>query len=86
LLILARKNNESIIIGDDIEVSIVDITPTTVKLGIKAPSSIPVHRKEIFELIHNENIMASRSEIIDLSKLSGELLRLKGNKKEQDGA
>jgi len=81
LLVLTRKNNESIIIGENIEVSIVDITPTTVKLGINAPPSIPVHRKEIFELIHDENIIASKSEIVDLTKLSGEIIKLKEKKK-----
>ena len=77
MLVLTRKNNESIIIGDNIEISIVDITPTSVRLGIKAPSSISVHRKEVFDLIQAENIIASKSEVFDLSELGGKLLKLK---------
>ena len=81
MLVLSRKNNESIIIGDNIEVYVVDISPTAVKLGIKAPHSIPVHRKEIFDVIQAENIKASKSEVVDISLLGSELLKLK---KEQD--
>jgi carbon storage regulator len=77
LLVLTRKLDESIMIGDNIEISVVDITPTSIKLGIKAPTSISIHRKEIYELIQKENLMASNSEIVDLSKLGGELLKLK---------
>jgi carbon storage regulator len=76
LLVLTRKNNESIIIGDNIEISIVDISPNSVRLGIKAPADISIHRKEIYDLIQNENIIASQSEVIDLSKLGGELIKL----------
>ena len=82
MLVLTRKNNESIIIGDNIEISIVDISTNSVRIGIKAPPSISIHRKEIFDLIQKENIMASKSKILDLSKLGGELLKLKKGKKE----
>ncbi|MBU1626957.1 carbon storage regulator CsrA [bacterium] len=81
MLILTRKNNESIIIGDNIEISVVEISQTSVRLGIKAPASIPVHRKEIYDTIQKENIIASMSEFIDISKLGGELLKLKSEKK-----
>ena len=77
MLVLTRKLNESIIIGDNIEISVVDITPTSIKLGIKAPKSITIHRKEIYDLIQKENLLASKSEIVDLSTLGGELLKLK---------
>ncbi len=62
MLVLARRLNESIIIGDDIEVVVIDIKGDQVKLGIKAPKRITVHRKEIYEEIQQENIAALRSE------------------------
>lgn len=61
MLVLARKINESIMIGDDIEIVIIDIKGDQVKLGIKAPKSVAVHRKEIYEEIQKENIAAMQS-------------------------
>ena len=51
MLILSRKKNESIKINDDITVMIVDIRGDKVRLGIEAPSNVPVHRAEIYEAI-----------------------------------
>ena len=62
MLVLARKLNESIIIGDDIEVVIIDIKGDQVKLGIRAPKQVTVHRKEIYQEIQQENIAAINSE------------------------
>ncbi len=62
MLVLARKINESIMIGDDIEIVVIDIKGDQIKLGIKAPRRISVHRKEIYEEIQQENIAAMRSE------------------------
>jgi carbon storage regulator len=61
MLVLTRKPNESIMIGDDVEVSVVEVRGEQVKLGIKAPKNIMVHRKEIFLAIQKENIDASQS-------------------------
>ncbi len=61
MLILARKINESINIGDKIEVSIIDIRGDQVKLGIKAPREVKVFRREVYEAIQNENLIASRA-------------------------
>lgn len=58
MLVLARKTNESIMIGDDIEIVVIDIKGDQVKLGIKAPKKVTVHRKEIYEDIRQENIAA----------------------------
>ncbi|HPB83118.1 MAG TPA: carbon storage regulator CsrA [Spirochaetota bacterium] len=58
MLVLARRINESIMIGDDIEVVVIDIKGDQVKLGIKAPKKITVHRKEIYNEIQQENIAA----------------------------
>jgi len=66
MLILSRKLNESIMIGDQIEVSIVDIRGDQVKLGIQAPKNIKVYRQEVYQAIQKENIEAvkSRPELI----------------------
>jgi carbon storage regulator len=58
MLALSRKLQESIIIGDDIEITVLSISKDQVKLGISAPKSVPVHRKEIFVQIQDENKQA----------------------------
>jgi carbon storage regulator len=60
MLVLSRKLNERIIIGDAIEVSVLSISRDKIKLGIHAPRVISVHRKEVYDLIHKENALASR--------------------------
>jgi carbon storage regulator len=62
MLVLSRQRDESIIIGDNIVVTIVDIRGDKVRLGINAPTEIPVHRQEIYEAIQRENRRASRVE------------------------
>lgn len=61
MLILSRKKDESIIIGDNIEISIVDIKGDHVKLGIKAPRDVKVYRQEVYEAIQKENKAAVNS-------------------------
>jgi len=61
MLILSRKINESINIGDKIEVSIIDIRGDQVKLGINAPRDVKVYRQEVYAAIQEENLMASRT-------------------------
>jgi len=72
VLVLARRLNQSIIIGNDIEVVIVDIKGDQVKIGIKAPKNVSVHRAEIHQEIQAENIKAMNVQIkpADLGKLS----------------
>ena len=65
MLVLARRSNQSIMIGDDIEIVIVDIHGDQVKLGIQAPREIAVHRKEIYEEIQKENIRAAEEGVQD---------------------
>lgn len=55
MLVLSRQRDESIMIGDDIEVTIVDIKGERVRIGITAPPELPVHRKEVYEAIKKEN-------------------------------
>lgn len=59
MLVLTRKKDESIVIGDNIEISIIDISGDQVRIGVKAPKSVSIHRKEIYEEIQNENKKAS---------------------------
>jgi carbon storage regulator len=59
MLVLSRQRDESIMIGDNIVVTIVDIRGDKVRLGITAPTEIPVHRQEIYEAIQRENRRAS---------------------------
>lgn len=61
MLVLARHLNESIMIGDEIEVIVVAVQGDQVKLGIRAPRSIAVHRKEIYEEIQRENLRAAQA-------------------------
>jgi carbon storage regulator len=62
MLVLSRQRDESIMIGDNIVVTIVDIRGDKVRLGINAPTEIPVHRQEVYEAIQRENLRASRLE------------------------
>jgi carbon storage regulator len=55
MLVLSRQRDESIIIGEKVVVTIVDIRGDKVRLGIEAPSEIPVHRQEVYEAIQREN-------------------------------
>lgn len=54
MLVLSRRKDESIMISDDIEITILDVRRNSVRLGIAAPRKIPVHRKEIYEAIQRE--------------------------------
>jgi carbon storage regulator len=55
MLVLSRQRDETIMIGDDIEVTVVDVRGDKVRLGINAPTRIAVHRKEVYEAIKREN-------------------------------
>src|SRR6204780_3674722 len=58
MLVLTRKCNQSIIIGDDVEVSVLSVMGEKVRIGIQAPQEIPVFRKEIYLEIHREDGVA----------------------------
>ncbi len=61
MLVLSRQKDESIIIGDDIEITIVDVRGDKVRLGINAPKHISVHRKEIYDAIQREKVEKAAS-------------------------
>jgi carbon storage regulator len=72
LLVITRKKGESILIGDDIEISISKIEDGSVKLAIKAPKEMTILRKELYEEVQNENKEATKMNI--------ELLKMLGKK------
>ncbi len=70
MLVLSRQRDESIIIGDNIVITIVDIRGDKVRLGIDAPTEIPVHRQEVYEAIQRENLRASQIQPKDTQGLT----------------
>ena len=72
MLVLSRKVNESIKIGDDIELTVVSIDGDQVKIGIHAPKNVDIHRKEVYLSIQEENTKAADTASLDILKqLSG---------------
>jgi len=61
MLVLSRQRDETIMIGDDIEITVVDIRGEKVRLGINAPAHVPVHRKEVYEAIKREGQAAAQA-------------------------
>ena len=84
MLILSRKINERIMIGPDIEVSIVEIRGDQVKLGIIAPKNVTVHRREVFDAIQEENRAAAQGVPTDLTGLSGLISPLENESEQRD--
>ncbi len=83
MLVLTRKVDESIIIGDNIKITVVDIRGDQAKIGIEAPREISVHREEVYLEIQEENRRAAMSaQGVDLEKLS-DLLKQAKEKKEE---
>ncbi|MBF0477602.1 MAG: carbon storage regulator CsrA [Deltaproteobacteria bacterium] len=70
MLILTRKSGETITIGDNIRVTVVEVKGNHVKLGIEAPRNVIVHRQEIYERIQEENIEAARQTPVDLGQVA----------------
>lgn len=79
MLILARQKNEAIMIGNNIEIKIVEIKGGKVRLGISAPSDIPVHRKEVFVEITEKNLKAAASSEIPELGITSPITRHKGS-------
>lgn len=71
MLVLSRKKDETIMIGDEIQITIVDVRGDTVRLGIEAPRNVSVHRKEIYEAIQAENIAAAQESLPDKAAVGG---------------
>ena len=80
MLVLSRLRDETIMIGEDVEITVVDIRGDKVRLGINAPTTIAVHRKEVYEAIRIENQRASALAGNDLDDLGDDLghMRIEG--------
>jgi len=70
VLILSRKKDESIVVGDNIVIRVVDIEEGRVKLGISAPADVSIHRKEVYEAIQKENREAAVNREISIKDLN----------------
>lgn len=71
MLVLTRKKEEKIMIGDDIEIQVLSIDGNQVQLGIDAPRSIEVHREEVYERVKQENRQAAQaSGLLDLGNVT----------------
>jgi carbon storage regulator len=81
VLVLSRKRNEKIVIGDGITVTVLEVRGDQVQLGIDAPREIPVHRYEVFEQIKRATDEAARSDLDSLE----ELRRLRKKRRDEEG-
>jgi len=70
MLVLSRQRDETIMIGDEIEISVVDIRGDKVRIGINAPTRIAVHRKEVYDAIRAENAQAACLGATDLDSIA----------------
>jgi carbon storage regulator len=70
MLVLSRKKDESIMIGDQIEIKVLSVEGDQVKIGIVAPQNVKVYRSEVYESIQNENKQAQNLPIAVFEKLS----------------
>lgn len=77
MLILARKVGQQIVIANDIEITVVEVRGDQVRLGITAPRSIPVHRRELLEQVTAENVQAADTAQVATESIS-RILRVKG--------
>ncbi len=78
MLVLSRQRDETIMIGDEIEITIVDIRGDKVRLGINAPREVQVHRKEVYEAIRAENAESTEVQVDDLRNADRTLRRKHG--------
>jgi carbon storage regulator len=66
MLVITRKTGERICLGDDVTITVLEISGSTVRLGIEAPAEIPVYRHEIWAAVREENRAAAEASITDL--------------------
>ena len=76
MLILTRKLGESIIIDDNVQISVIEINKNNIKIGVNAPRDLPIYREEVYLKIKAENTQASSSGIIDFVDFSSSTLEV----------
>lgn len=75
MLVLSRTRDETIMIGDDVCITVVDIRGDKVRLGVTAPRHVGVHRKEVYEAIQRENLEAAKMDPLEIAGLVGRKAR-----------
>ncbi len=83
MLVLTRKVDERINIGDQIVVHIIEVNRGNVRIGIEAPGNVSIYRQEVYEKIQEQNLLASKGVSTELS-MAAELLRSKRVKEEEN--
>ena len=78
MLVLSRKTNEKILIGDDIEITIVGVSGDNVRIGIKAPKDVKILRSEVYEEVQKQNIEAASVTKHQNAETSAKLRQLLG--------
>lgn len=81
MLILTRKSGETIRIGDNIAISVIDIRGNQVRLGITAPRNVSVHRQEVYEQIEEQNTQAAQVQALDKARVQ-DLWQKQGQKRD----
>ena len=84
MLVLSRQRDESIMIGDDVEIIIVDVRGDKVRLGITAPKNIPVHRREIYDAIQREKTEKKESDTQPEKEPQAKKQKKSGQQQEQE--
>jgi len=73
MLVLTRKSDESINLGDEITITVVEVKGNSVRLGIKAPTNVRIFRKEIYDKIKNENLISKDVLVDEFAKINEKL-------------
>ncbi len=84
MLILTRKLGESIIIGDNIKIKVVEISNQQIRLGVDAPKNIIVHREEVYSRIKEENELSSASGAVEVYDFAKKRINVTGNSQDQN--
>lgn len=74
MLVLTRKKDEAVVIGDDIEIIVSEISEDKVKIAIKAPKNIKIFRKELIKAVEDENVKSLEISVSDVNKL-GDIIK-----------
>ena len=84
MLVLTRKLGQSIIINDNIEVTILDVKGDSVRLGVEAPKNVTIYRHEIYEEIKKENLKTAQQSSLEDITMAMDMFKTYGSDKKQD--